>query len=155
VVVSRWHLAQFNVGVLRAPIEHPDSAGFADNLDPVNSLAEAAPGFVWRLQDDRGNATAFARDGDPLRILNLSVWESVRSLKDFTYATGHVDYMRRRLEWFAPRDGAHLVLWWIPAGHEPSIEEAESRLTRLVADGPSRNAFTFMSTFPPPDEAPE
>ncbi|MEZ5247115.1 MAG: DUF3291 domain-containing protein [Acidimicrobiales bacterium] len=152
--MTGWHLAQLNVGVLRAPIEHPDSAGFADNLDPVNALAEAAPGFVWRLQDDSGNATAFARDGDPLRILNLSVWESVRSLKDFTYATGHVDYMRRRLEWFEPRDGAHLVLWWIPAGHEPTIEEAEARLAALVANGPSRDAFTFLLTFPPPDETP-
>lgn len=152
--MTRWHLAQLNVGRLRAPIEHPDSAGFADNLDPVNELAETAPGFVWRLKDDRGNATGFTRDGDPLRILNLSVWESVQSLKDYTYASGHVDFMRRRLEWFTPRDGAHLVLWWIPTDHEPTIEEAEARLARLAADGPSHHAFTFMLTFPPPDEAP-
>ena len=150
--MTGWHLAQLNVGLPRAPIVHPDSAGFADNLDPVNELAEAAPGFVWRLKDDSGNATGFTRDGDPLRILNLSVWESVRSLKDYTYASGHVEFMRRRLEWFTPRDGAHLVLWWIPAGHQPTIEEAEARLARLAADGPSRAAFTFMLSFPPPDE---
>lgn len=152
--MSAWHLAQFNVGRLRAPLEHPDSAGFADNLDPVNALAEATPGYVWRLQDDSGNATGFARDGDPLRLLNLSVWESVESLRDYTYRGGHVEIMRRRLEWFEHRDGPHLVLWWVPAGHEPTIDEAEERLARLRADGPTRDAFTFLATFPPPDEAP-
>ncbi len=152
--MTAWHLAQLNVGQLRAPIDHADSAGFADNLDPINELAEETPGFVWRLQDDHGNATSFARDGDPLRILNLSVWESVESLRAYTYRSGHVDFLRRRLEWFEPREGGHLVLWWIPAGHEPTIAEAEERLARLTADGPSRDAFTFMLMFPPPDEAP-
>jgi len=150
--MSAWHLAQLNVGQLRAPIDHPDSAGFADNLDPVNAEAEAAAGFVWRLQDESGNATGFARDGDPLRILNLSVWESVDEFKAFTYNGDHVKFMRRRREWFDARDGAHLVLWWIPAGHEPTIEEAEQRLAMLRDSGPSREAFTFMLTFPPPDD---
>ncbi len=149
-----WHLAQLNVGQLRAPIEHPDSAGFADNLDLVNARAEAAPGYVWRLQDEGGNATAFSRDGDPLRILNLSVWESVDALKAFTYNGDHVEFMRRRGEWFEPRDAPHLVMWWIPAGHEPTIEEAEERLALLQADGPSRDAFTFMLKFPPPTRPP-
>lgn len=146
-----WHLAQLNVGRLRAPIEHPDSAGFADNLDPVNAEAEAAAGFVWRLQDESGNATGFARDGDPLRILNLSVWDSIESLKSFTYGGDHVGFMRRRLEWFEPRDAPHLAMWWIPAGHEPSIAEAEERLALLQREGPTENAFTFVRTFPPPD----
>jgi hypothetical protein len=147
-----WHLAQLNVGQLRAPIEHPDSAGFADNLDPVNAQAEAASGFVWRLQDDSGNATGFKRDGDQLRILNLSVWDSIESLKAFTYKGDHVEFMRKRLEWFEPRGQPHLVLWWVPAGHEPTIDEAEDRLAALQASGPSREAFTFMMTFPPPGE---
>lgn len=150
--MTGWHLAQLNVAQLKAPIEHPDSAGFADNLDPVNAEAEAAPGFVWRLQDENGNATSFARDGNPLRILNLSVWESVDAFKSFTYGGDHVGFMRRRLEWFEPRDSPHLVMWWIPAGHEPTVEEAEARLARLQSDGPSREAFTFMLTFPPPDQ---
>lgn len=152
--MTGWQLAQLNVGRLRAPIEHPDSAGFADNLDPVNEQAEAAPGFVWRLQDESGNATGFTRDGDPLRILNISVWDSVESLKAFSYQGDHVGFMRRRLEWFEPRDGPHLVMWWIPAGDEPSIDEAEEHLALLQANGPSRDAFTFMLTFPAPDEPP-
>ncbi|MEQ8842833.1 MAG: DUF3291 domain-containing protein [Acidimicrobiales bacterium] len=152
--MTTWQLAQLNVGRLRAPVDHPDTAGFADNLDPVNAAAEAAPGFVWRLKDDSGNATGFVRDGDPLRILNLSVWDSIESLKAFTYGDGHVEFMRRRLEWFEPRDRAHLVLWWVPAGHEPSIDEAESRLARLEADGPSPSAFTFARPFPPDADPP-
>lgn len=152
--MTNWHLAQLNVGQLRAAIDHPDSAGFADNLDPVNALAEAAPGFVWRLQDESGNATSFARDGDPLRILNLSVWESVDTLRDYTYRSGHTDFVRRRLEWFTRREGPHLVLWWVAVGHEPTIEEAEARLADLEADGPSRTAFTFKDIFPPPDSPP-
>jgi len=151
--MTEWHLAELNIGQLRAPIEHPDSAGFADNLDPVNAEAEAATGYEWRLQDESGNATGFTREGDPLRILNLSVWHSIESLKAFTYKGDHVEFMRRRLEWFEPRDGAHLVLWWVPAGHEPTIDEAEERLALLRANGPSRQAFTFMMTFPPPDQA--
>ena len=148
--MSDWHLAQLNVARLRKPIEHPASADFADNLDPVNAAAEASPGFMWRLQDETGNATNFKRGGDPLRILNLSVWESIETLQAFTYDDHHVQFMRRRREWFEPRDGAHLVMWWVPAGHEPTVEEAEERLARLRADGPTHDAFTFMMTFPPP-----
>ena len=138
---------------LRAPIEHPDSAGFADNLDPINALAETSPGFVWRLQDEAtGNATGFARDGDPLRILNLSVWESVDALRAYVYRTEHKDFLRRRLEWFRGRgEEPHLVMWWVPSGHRPSIEEAEERLARLIADGPGPDAFTFGDLHPPPD----
>lgn len=150
--MSGVHLAQLNVGTLRAPIDHPDSHDFAVNLDPVNALAEAAPGFVWRLQDDdTGNATGFARDGDPLRILNLSVWESVEALRAFTYATAHVEFLRRRREWFAPPDGPHLVLWWVPVGHRPDIDEAEDRLARLTAHGPGPEGFTLARVHPAPD----
>ena len=152
--MTEWQLAQLNVGQLRAPVEHPDSAGFADNLDPVNATAEAADGFVWRLQDESGNATGFERNGDPLRILNLSVWNSIETLRAFTFGAGHVEFMRRRLEWFHPRDDAHLVLWWVPAGHEPSIEEAEDRLAQLQALGPTPAGFTFGHPFPPEDARP-
>jgi heme-degrading monooxygenase HmoA len=151
MVMTEWHLAQLNNGRLRQPIDHPDSAGFADGLDHINALAEAAPGFVWRLQDETGNATHIETpDDDPAHIVNISVWESVEALRDFTYAGNHVGYMRERLEWFEPRDGPHLVLWWIETGHEPTVEEGYDRLTHLIENGPTREAFTFMLTFPPP-----
>lgn len=151
---TSWHLAQFNVGYPRAPIDHPDTAGFADALDEINAVAEAAPGFVWRLQDDSGNATGIETPGDPDRLVNLSVWESAEQLKEYVYRSEHVDFMRRRLEWFLPRAGPHLVMWWIPAGHIPTMAEADERLAHLVEHGPTRHAFTFMPEFPPPAEHP-
>ena len=149
--MTTWHLAELNVATLREPMEHPATADFADGLDPINALAEASPGFVWRLQDDSGNATNFTRDGDPLRILNLSVWESVDALRAFMYGDGHVEFMRRRREWFEAPVESHFVMWWVPAGHVPTIEEAEERLALLQAEGPTREAFTFLPTFDPPD----
>jgi hypothetical protein len=149
-----FRLAQVNIARARYALDDPRIVDFMNKLDEINALADQAPGFVWRLKDDSGNATGFARDGDPRRILNLSVWESVESLKAFTYGDGHVEFIRRRLEWFEPRDGAHLVLWWVPAGHEPSIDEAESRLARLEADGPGAGAFTFAHPYPPDAEPP-
>ncbi|MEM7140717.1 MAG: DUF3291 domain-containing protein [Actinomycetota bacterium] len=151
--MSKWHLAELNIATLRQPIEHPDSAEFADNLDPINAIAEGSPGFVWRFEDgETGNATGYKRDGDPLRILNLSVWESVEHLRHFTYDERHVAFMRRRREWFQKHGEAYFVMWWIPEGHEPTIEEAEERLAMIQADGPSRDAFNFMLTFDPPAE---
>ncbi|MDH3740809.1 MAG: DUF3291 domain-containing protein, partial [Hyphomicrobiales bacterium] len=51
------HLAQLNVGTMLYPQDDPRMAGFMDNLDRVNAIADRAPGFVWRLQDESGNAT--------------------------------------------------------------------------------------------------
>lgn len=148
--MTDWHLAQLNVAALRAPIDHPDSAGFADGLDPINALAESFPGFVWRMEDDSGNATGIEYPGNTDQISNMSVWESVEALRAFTYDERHIDFMRRRIQWFEKRTGPHFVMWWIPAGHEPTLEEADARLRHLVEHGPSAEAFTFMLSFPPP-----
>ena len=150
-----WHLAQFNHARLQKPIDDPASSGFVDGLDAMNALAEAAPGFVWRLADESGNATGIETAGDPMRIINISVWESAKALQDYAYRSAHVEYMRQRLDWFEPRDGAHLVLWWVPACHQPTLDEADDRLAQLVADGPSAAAFTFLPTFPCPTHEPE
>ncbi|HET9772572.1 MAG TPA: DUF3291 domain-containing protein [Acidimicrobiia bacterium] len=146
-----WHLAQLNIGRLRAPTGDPATADFMNNLDPINALAEATPGFVWRLQTDEGNATAIrAFDGDPLMILNLSVWESVEALADYVYRSDHTPFLRRRGEWFERLDEVYLVLWWIPAGTVPTIDEALARLGQLKANGPGPEAFTFRRPFPHP-----
>jgi hypothetical protein len=146
-----WHLAQLNIGRLRAEVDDPSIAEFMDNLDPINALAEATPGFVWRLQTDEGNATAIrAFEGDPLMVLNLSVWESIESLADFAYRSAHTPFLRRRGEWFERLREAYLVLWWIPAGTVPTVDEALARLDRLRAVGPSPDAFTFRQPFPHP-----
>lgn len=118
----------------------------------MNALADRSPGFVWRLRTDGGDATTVRAFDDETLIVNMSVWSSFEALADFTYRSHHRDVTRRRREWFERMDEAYLVLWWIPAGHVPDIEEAERKLAQLRADGPTAAAFTFGAPFPPPSE---
>jgi hypothetical protein len=143
------HLAQVNIGRLRAPVDAPEIEAFVAALDPINALADAAPGFVWRLQTEDGNATAVRVDDDPLIAINMSVWTSVEALAEFVYRSAHTDVMRRRREWFHKMD-VYAVLWWVPAGHRPSTDEAMARLALLHERGPTADAFTFRHPFPPP-----
>ena len=146
-----WHLAQLNIGRLRAEVDDPLVAEFMAALDPINALADAAPGFVWRLQTEEGNATSIrAFDDDPLMALNLSVWESIEALADFAYRSAHTAFLRRRGEWFERLGEVYLVLWWIPAGTIPTLDEAIERLDHLRSFGPSPEAFTFRRPFPHP-----
>ena len=148
--MSSHELAQLNLAKLLAPVESPQLTDFVANLDRINALAEASPGFVWRLQTDAGNATAIRPLGDEL-LINLSVWKDVESLRRFVYRSDHIDIMSRRREWFEGLGDAYLVLWWVPAGHRPSLDEAQQRLERLRERGATPDAFTFKETFPPPD----
>jgi hypothetical protein len=143
------HVAQLNVGRLRAPIDDPMIEDFRSNLGPINALAEASPGYVWRLQDDSGDATGIKAFDDDLEILNLTVWESIEALADFTYRSGHVEFLRRRREFFEPPIEPILCLWWIPEGTVPTVEEAIARLAQLRAHGPTPTAFTFGHRFEP------
>jgi len=151
--MSTHELAQLNIGVIRGPIDSPVMAEFVANLDRINALAERSPGFVWRLQTEEGNATAIRPYPDENIAVNLSVWRDVESLNAFVYRSDHVEIMRRRREWFARMTEAFLVLWWVPAGHRPDVQEAIARLDCLRAHGPTPVAFTFRRTFPPPDAA--
>lgn len=145
-----WHLAQVNVGRLRAPVDDPMIAEFVDALDRINALADGSPGFVWRLQTEEGNATDIRPDDDDeLLAINLSVWESVDALADFVYRTDHVHYLRRRREWFERFGGAFQALWWVPAGSVPTVEEAMAKVASIERDGPSPAAFTFRHRFDP------
>jgi hypothetical protein len=155
--MARYHLAQVNIGRMRAPIGDPIMEGFRTQLDPVNALADRSPGFVWRLQTEEGNATAIRPYADDDRMaINMSVWDSLESLRNYVYQSAHVAPLRDRKQWFEPLDGPILALWWIPAGHIPSVAEAIERLEILKARGPSPEAFTFRQPFPAPgDEQPE
>ncbi len=95
-----YHLAQINIGRLVAPLDDPKIAEFVAQLDPVNALADSAPGFVWRLQSDSGNATDIPYSDDPLVIVNMSVWESMEALRDFAYRSDHIRVFRDRAKWF-------------------------------------------------------
>jgi len=151
-VGATHHLAQLNVGRTRAPLDSEQLSGFVAGLEHVNALADASPGFVWRLQTDEGDATSIRAFEDELMIVNMSLWESVEALWDFVYDGDHLAYMRRRREWFE-RIESHIVLWWVPAGNLPTVEEAIDRLEHLRAHGPSEHAFTFKQRFPAPAAA--
>ena len=141
------HLAQFNIGRVRAPIGDPLMAGFVAQLDDVNALADGAPGFVWRLQTEEGNATSIHAFEDERLLLNMSVWTSVEALRNFAYAGRHLELLRDRAEWFEGATGPYQVLWWLPAGHTPTLEEAKRKLECLEVDGPTAEAFTFQQLF--------
>jgi Domain of unknown function (DUF3291) len=149
------HLADFNIAKLLAPIDDPMIDDFRNNLEPLNLLAEQSPGFVWRLQDDHGDATSFDPYGDGLTIVNLAVWETVQDLYHFTYrAPQHLGFLRRRRQFFDPAVEPTLVLWWIPEGTLPTVEDGVERLAHLRANGPSQHAFDFRNRYEP-DELPE
>jgi len=146
--VARFELAQMNVARLKAPLDSPQLADFVGALDGINALADASPGFVWRLQDDSGNATALHPMGEDI-IVNMSVWRDPESLQAFVYRSDHAGVMRRRREWFQKME-LYLVLWWVPRGQRPTPEEGIARLNLLRSGGPSEDAFSFGKLFSPP-----
>lgn len=150
-----FHLAQVNIAHLRAPLDDDALADFVAGLAPVNALAEGAPGFVWRLQDDAGDATAipgFEWDrGDTAGVItNLSVWTDVDALKAFVRSDLHRSFLRRRAEWFHRHAEATVALWWVPAGTVPTVADAEVRVRHLREHGPTEVAFGFASLHPAP-----
>lgn len=142
-------LAEINVARLRYPLDDPRIADFADNLDLVNGLAERSEGFLWRLKDETGNATGIDAFGDPLIIVNMSVWRSVEALYAFAYNTVHRRFVKRRQEWFEPFEGPFLGLWWVEDGCWPDAVEGRRRLAHLARVGPTAYAFTFRKLFEP------
>lgn len=147
--MNEFQLAQLNIARILAPMDSPTMAEFVARLDEINALADSYPGFVWRLQSESGNATDIKAFDDDWLLVNMSVWESIETLKTFTYNTAHADVMRKRRQWFEPQTQMYLVMWWIPAGHIPTLEEAKERLEHLRAHGESEYAFTFKRTFEP------
>ncbi len=145
-----WHLAQVNIALPREPLDAPLLADFVAVLAPVNAVADASPGFVWRLQTEDGDATAIRAFGDDRLIVNMSVWESVEALRAFVYGEDHAAVLRRRREWFERLAEPETALWWVPAGSIPSVADAEARLARLRAYGPTPHAFTLRDVAQPP-----
>ena len=148
-----WHLAQINIGKLTALRGDLRVQPFFDALDRVNALADSSPGFVWRLQDDSGNAIGISYSPDPLLAVNMSVWQDADALFEFVYRSAHTPVMARRRDYFQKFDGAYQALWWLPAGEIPTIADGLSRLWLLERFGPCPQACTFKARFPAPDEA--
>ena len=146
-----YQLAEINIATFRLPMADPVNADFIASLDRVNALAEAARGFVWRLKGEGNNALEIHAFDNPNTAINMSVWSDLDALADFVYRNdGHREIMRRRREWF-DRMEFHLALWWVPAGHHPTIAEGKERLESLRGRGPSTHAFLFSRPFPSPE----
>lgn len=152
-----YELAQVNIARLRAPLESAELADFVAALDPVNASADDAPGFIWRLQTEAGDATAIvafewdAADSAGV-IVNMSTWRSIDDLACWVYGDMHREVLRRRREWFARVTEATVALWWVPAGARPTTQEAEERVRHLRAHGPTPEAFTFKEPFTAPGD---
>jgi hypothetical protein len=147
-------LAQINIARLLAPIDSAQLADFVAALDPVNAVADAADGFVWRLQEENGgNATDFRVFDDDWLIVNMSVWRDPEALTAYVYGPEHRAVLGRRREWFARPMEAMTALWWIPAGAYPTVADAEKRLLSIRTNGPTAEAFTLRDPYPNPGSA--
>jgi hypothetical protein len=146
--MTQYHIAQLNTAHMRAPLDMPLMAGFAQQLDAINALADVHSGFIWRLTGEDPNDPAIRSLGDN-RLVNISVWRDIASLSDYAYRSDHAAALRRRRDWFFPQSQASLVLWWVSAGSIPTIAEAVQRLAHLREHGPSPRAFNFREQFPP------
>jgi len=151
--MTTYHLAQLNLGLFKAPLDDAQMAEFAAALDPINALAEATPGFIWRLKDEAGGSSSFVDvpgTDNPLWAPNMSVWRDLDSLKHFMYKSGHASYLRRRTEWFQVPDRPINVLWWIPAGEIPTLDDAVKRLDHLAKHGPTDQGWPLTKPLDPP-----
>ena len=153
--MTGYHLAQINVGRFIHLRDDPANADFMNALDSVNAIADATPGFVWRLVGDGNDATDLVPDAsDPQLLVNMSVWTDLSALAGYVYRQpDHLAYMRRRKEWFEKID-VFMALWWVPVGHIPSVAQGMERLAELRANGPTAEAFTFRTAFDAPDGTP-
>ena len=148
-----FHLAQLNIGRLLHPLDHPVIQPFVEGLEHINRLADGSPGFVWRLQSESGNATDVNHpwSADPFMLVNMSVWETPDALRTFVYRSGHREYLARRSEWFEKPTEPNYVLWWVPAGHIPTVAEGRERLEHYQRHGATAHSFWFSQRFPAPE----
>jgi hypothetical protein len=142
-----YHLAQVNIAKAKGPMDGEVMKEFTDNLDPINAIAESSAGFIWRLKDETGNATDIQPYDDANIIINISVWGSIEALKTFMFKTHHIDFFKRKKEWFEPMPEASYALWWVPAEHQPDVDEAKARLLQLQQHGDTAEAFSFKQLF--------
>jgi hypothetical protein len=149
--MSKYHIAQINIARMLAPIDDPVMEEFVAQLESINALADASPGFVWRLQTEEGDATSLKVYDDDMIIVNMSVWESVESLREYAYKSAHSKVMRDRKRWFEKFDGPYYALWWVSAGHVPATEEGRERLEYLREHGGTSYSFSFKTIFPVPE----
>jgi hypothetical protein len=140
-------LAQLNIAQTKYPLDDPKMKGFIDNLAPINALADASDGFIWRLAGENDNATDIQTFSDPNIIVNMSVWSSIEALKIFMFKTHHRDFLRRKKDWFNHIENANYVLWWLEDGTIPCVDDGIVRLEHLRSYGESPYAFSLKVPF--------
>ncbi|MDX2139673.1 MAG: DUF3291 domain-containing protein [Chloroflexota bacterium] len=143
---TTFHIAQLNLARMLTSLDDPSMKDFVDNVPRVNQIGIDTPGFVWILKGDGGDATLLRPFGDDV-LINMTVWESIDALFQYAYYSDHAQFFRRRAEWFQKAAEAMVVLWWVPAGHQPTLEEADARIQHLRQHGPTPYAFTFKQRF--------
>jgi hypothetical protein len=153
MTTSEYHIAQVNIARMLAPLDDPVMAEFVASLNEINALADRSPGFVWRFQTEEGNATGIRPYDDDRIIVNFSVWETIEELKTYVYRSAHAEVMRHRRQWFEKFEGYYMALWWVVAGHIPTVDEAKERLEYLSQHGVSERAFTFKQPYGPAGKA--
>lgn len=139
------YLVELNIGLVVDDLDTPTMADFMKALDKVNRIADRSPGFVWRLQDEAGNATGVKYSENPREIVNLSVWQTSADLEHYVWNKVDRQFMKRLAEWFVPLDQPYFVLWWVLVGVLPTLAEALDRPARLRSDGPSAHAFGWSN----------
>lgn len=147
----KYYIAEINIARMKGvDINDPIMKEFVENLDAVNQVAESSEGFVWRLKDDNNNATSLNPYDDEQVIINVSVWQSIETLENFMYKTFHSEFLKRRKEWFVAYGTAHTAMWWVPAEHTPTLQEAVDKLDYLQKNGASADSFDFRNKFSAP-----
>ena len=144
--MKNYHLAQVNIAKQLAPMDDPIMQDFVNNLDKINAIADLADGFVWRLQDEDKELGAKVFQDDAL-LINMSVWENLESLFNYTYNSGHIEVFKRKKEWFSKMKMMHMAFWYVPEGYEPTFQDAKDRLDYLNKHGDTPFAFSFRSKF--------
>ena len=142
-----YHLAQINIARMLAPLDSDIMKDFVNNLDRINALAEQSSGFVWRLKDEGNDATSIRIYDDDFFIVNMSVWTGIDFLHQYVYRSAHKEVLSRRSEWFERMKDMHMVMWYVPAGHNPTVEEAEQKLNEIRKNGPHPAAFNFKNRY--------
>ncbi|MEB8433587.1 DUF3291 domain-containing protein [Cocleimonas sp. KMM 6892] len=145
-----YHIAQINIAQAKADKDSEIMSGFISRLDEIHTLADNAPGFIWRLETEDGDDGSVSVFNDPLLLINMSVWRDIDSLRAFVYKSIHIELLQDRDAWFDKMGEMHQTLWWVPAGHIPTIQEGKDKLDQIREFGPTAKAFTFGKKFPSP-----
>jgi len=144
--MSVFHLAEVNIAKRLASMDDPIMQDFVNNVDRMNAIADASEGFIWRLKDEDKDETAIIFQDDTL-LINMSVWENLESLFNYTYNSEHIEVLKRKKEWFSKMKIMHMVFWYIPKGYKPTFQDAKSRLDYLNIYGDTPYAFSFKNKF--------